>query len=992
MVLVRFTVMMFLFFGNFLAAQIPGMRIYDESDGYTASIGYIINQDRTGFIWIGSNKGAIQFDGHCFNVFDERKGLKDKDVTQAQPCNGDFVLITPLINALAYYHKGKIINEDQDSLLRQPNNVGMNHVISDLYTESCWLGDQSNQGFLYRFHLGKLEKVALHVKQPFSLLSAYNDWLVLQLKKELSLYHVKTHRQLDFSLQGDSSFFKSLSQWTFSPDGQYLLAYSREKQQLALYSRKSIHQLRFVHAFPAPLIPKQILVDQYGGLWTTYKETGVHFWGNLSKGNLRESPLTLFSSTVINHVFSDRDQNLWFTTKRKGLYFIAAPQWKNYLRSLHIGVEPALTTVVGSNGVDHVFLGFENYPQLGIIQHGKFSAFPLSSGMSEGIHTLAAERNFLSISSPGGYLNLINILSDGLRVEKALNLSGSVKDLHLQTENQTLYVASNYGAQSIALNTPEPSSLTSLFPPAHRSTAILSLQNTLLLGTPDGLYKRNATDTAFTKVGDKLLQDANITDIANFDAHTALIGTMADGLHQFHYPTGSSSPVRLNQHQRPGVIHQIFRETPTRYWLATDQGVYSTVINGNVVEQSKHYGFADGLPSSSVSSLCVLHDTLYAATSSGLGIVPVKSSKAPSTHPVVILSARIGDSSMFQPQVLSFSYPTSNITFTFSAFAFSRPGKVEYRYRLEGQHTPWIKSTTPIAHFSDLTPGRYVFSVGVVRPNKVYETPLSQISIIIHPAFWQTIWFKTACVLLFLCIAAGILHYILKKRRKKAFLKVKHKRKLAELELEAIKAQINPHFIGNCLNSIQYLAYQHNYESVGLYLDHFSSLIRQTMQLSQKMFTPLQDELAYLTNYLKLEKMRFKERLNYFIQVEKGISKMRLLPAMLLQPYVENALKHGGVHQGKPGEITIAIHQLPDDYLKVCITDNGIGINKKTLSRNRKKLGLRLSGSRVKTYNELFHLGIELSIMPISAIEGNDKPGTVVQLIIPPINHEDTNV
>lgn len=989
---VYFTVIILLISNNPLSAQIPGIRVYDESDGYTATIGYTINQDSTGFIWIGSNKGAIQFDGHHFNVFDERNGLKDKEVIHALSCKGGFVFITPLVNALAYYNKGNILNEDQDSLLRQPNNIGMNRLIADQHTGGCWLGDLINQGFLYHFQLGKLEKITIAIKQPFSVLNAHNHWLTLSFKGEIKLYNTLTHCLLPFQLEGDTSVFNSLSQWSFSPNGQYMVGYSQEKRQLVLYIRQNINQLTFIRTFPIKQVPVQIIVDQHNGLWTTYKETGVHFWGSIYKHKIPNEPLALFPSTVINHVFSDRDQNLWFTTKRKGLYFLPTPQWQSYLNALKIGIAPALPTLVGSNGTNHVFLGFENSSRLGVVQKGKYSEFPLSQNMSEGIHALSVKSNLACISSSGGSFNLIKMQSNGLKVQHAFPVYGSIKDIHFQVENNTLYIASNSGAQSISLGQNIQSIPINLFPPTYRCTAILPLQKTVLIGTPNGLYQRTSPGTAFTKVHDNTLQHANITDIAYFNEQTALIGTMADGLYQYHCPSGQTWPIFLNQHQNLGVIHQVFKETQIHYWLATDQGVYSITLNDHHVKQSAHYGFADGLPSNSVSSLCVMHDTLYASTSAGLAVLPIKNTKKPTSHPVVVLKASIQDSIIPFPNELSLSYPVSDLSFTFSAFDFAHLGKIKYRYTLKGHSSQWVTSSTPVANFSDLTPGHYTFLVAAVKPNKPERTPLTQISLTVYPAFWQTTWFKSLCLVLLILLSGGVLHYILKKKREKAFLKLKQKRKLAELELEAIKAQINPHFIGNCLNSIQYLAYQNNYKSVGLYLDHFSSLIRQTMALSQRMFTPLQNELEYLTNYLELEKMRFKERLHYSIHVEEGVSKMCLLPAMLLQPYVENSLKHGGLHQGEQGKVVIEIGKLANGWLKVCITDNGSGIEKEAFSGTHQKLGLRLSGSRVKTYNELFHLGIKLRISPLPKLTGNNEQGTIVELIIPPINHENTYV
>jgi LytS/YehU family sensor histidine kinase len=205
-------------------------------------------------------------------------------------------------------------------------------------------------------------------------------------------------------------------------------------------------------------------------------------------------------------------------------------------------------------------------------------------------------------------------------------------------------------------------------------------------------------------------------------------------------------------------------------------------------------------------------------------------------------------------------------------------------------------------------------------------------------------------------------------------MKMQDKKRLAELELEAIKAQINPHFIYNCLNSIQYLNYKAEHEQAQQYLDLFARLIRMTMQYSQQAFIPIREEIDYLSLYLQLEKLRFKDKMHYRIHIEDGINKEAVLPAMLIQPYVENALKHGIAGKEK-GEIVICFWE-EAGKLQITVQDNGPGF---AGLKRQGALGLRLAGTRAASYNELFNLNINIHCYNKQDMDSN-VTGAVVHI------------
>jgi two-component system, LytTR family, sensor kinase len=227
----------------------------------------------------------------------------------------------------------------------------------------------------------------------------------------------------------------------------------------------------------------------------------------------------------------------------------------------------------------------------------------------------------------------------------------------------------------------------------------------------------------------------------------------------------------------------------------------------------------------------------------------------------------------------------------------------------------------------------------------------------------------------------------LEEQRKKQ-LETEYDKKLTEIELKAIRAQINPHFIFNCLNSIQLFVMQRDYEYAQKYLSDFSYLIRKTLDFSRRNFISLADEITYLNTYLGLEKMRFENRMEYEIVVDPVIATAELeIPAMLLQPYVENAVKHGMTNPKQPtGKLSIFFNQVASDMLECIIADNGIGIARskslRMLPKHHQSSGMEISQNRAELLNKMYNTEIHIEIIDRSSEDESDS-GTIVKILIP---------
>jgi LytS/YehU family sensor histidine kinase len=209
----------------------------------------------------------------------------------------------------------------------------------------------------------------------------------------------------------------------------------------------------------------------------------------------------------------------------------------------------------------------------------------------------------------------------------------------------------------------------------------------------------------------------------------------------------------------------------------------------------------------------------------------------------------------------------------------------------------------------------------------------------------------------------------------------------SELEMEALRSQMNPHFIFNCLNAINHFILNNEAETASDYLTKFSRLIRRVLQNSARRTIPLTDELQTLRLYIELERVRFKNRFQFSITVDENIdAECLMIPPMLLQPFVENAIWHGLMQKETAGELTIIITQR-DGKLTCIVTDNGVGRQKAAASRKpptqKKSMGMEITANRLRMLEGEEQSG-NFKIVDLHDEEGNNS-GTKVIVTIPAI-------
>ncbi|MFC2119258.1 sensor histidine kinase, partial [Bacteroidota bacterium] len=248
------------------------------------------------------------------------------------------------------------------------------------------------------------------------------------------------------------------------------------------------------------------------------------------------------------------------------------------------------------------------------------------------------------------------------------------------------------------------------------------------------------------------------------------------------------------------------------------------------------------------------------------------------------------------------------------------------------------------------------------------------------------IFLYSLSVLIFLLFIIGFLLFRQNRlRTKQRIAAMSHK--ISEITQKNLRQQMNPHFIFNTLNSIQYYMFRNDKIATNNYLTKFSSLMRKTLENSEHTSITIKEEIEALELYLQLESIRFKDKFDYKISVDENIdSLVHKVPTMLIQPFVENSICHGINHMEGKGHIIVEL-KLEGDIINCVIEDNGVGRKKAMEIKNQNGLnhssfGTSITENRLKLVSSLYSKDLQLNYIDLYNDEGLVS-GTRVEILIP---------
>ncbi|MEM7037162.1 MAG: histidine kinase [Bacteroidota bacterium] len=480
---------------------------------------------------------------------------------------------------------------------------------------------------------------------------------------------------------------------------------------------------------------------------------------------------------------------------------------------------------------------------------------------------------------------------------------------------------------------------------------------------------------------------------------TIWVALMGGGLHRINLQNGA--PTLATEATVPEIRANCLKAEGNRLFLGSSRGLHVYDSAGRLQTAVDRL---DGLPSNEVNDLAFTESALWLATSDGIAVLP-KSFSGRNTAPPPIqlrgLSVNQRDTSLTASMRLS--HDQNNLRFDLGTISYRSRGRFLFRYRLRGLDTAWVALPrgSHEVRFPSLPPGAYMFEASAENEDGVRSAMPATFEFEILPALWQRWWFWPGMAALTVLLASLLIYARfrglqvrerLKTEKAEAELaKAAADRARRQSQLASLRSQMNPHFMYNMLNTLQSFILTDDKREANRYLGYFSDLMRKSLAFSRKDLILLSEEIALLEIYLKLEALRFGETFNWSLIVGDGVEPTSTeLPPLLIQPFVENAIKHGLLH--KEGERRLSINfQLDEAAQRVTcsVMDNGVGRKRSgeiqrndPARRGHDPFAMSASRDRLRLLNEMGQGPVDLEVKDVKDANGQ-AAGTHILLSFP---------
>ena len=379
--------------------------------------------------------------------------------------------------------------------------------------------------------------------------------------------------------------------------------------------------------------------------------------------------------------------------------------------------------------------------------------------------------------------------------------------------------------------------------------------------------------------------------------------------------------------------------------------------------------------------------SLWLAT--GEGLTHIEDGEMEKMPPLPVYITKVFSADSVYPLTannVQLTHMQKQVQFEFSSPGFINEKQIMYSYRLvENAAAAWsAPANQHIVSYASLQPGSYHFEVRTLGWNGEWGKPATY-DFMISPPFWQTWWFRSLLIILIAFFVYGLLKRRIKTIRHEAEMK----QKIAETEMMALRAQMNPHFIFNCLNSIDNLIQMDEKEKATLYLSKFAKLIRSILENASNNTVPCWRDMETLQLYLELEALRFDHKFSYQVIIDPMIlSGDYKVPPLVIQPFVENAIHHGLLNKIEGDKKLLVKVFVTANHIHYLIEDNGIGRKLAATYKQQNKLayasmGMQITEERINIFNQRNNGSVKISDI---CDEKNRPLGTKVEvsLIIQP--------
>lgn len=917
-----------------LRAQQFGFTQYTPKEGLAQSQVRCIAQDNEGYLWFGTLGGVSRFDGHTFTNYALQEGLPDAQVIAVLCAKDGTVWLGAGGSLMTFRGKRTAVvelpGEARDARILALAEDAEGGILIGTDGSGLFRADAHGVAHLPGFPSDTATTVRAILTQP-------DGELIIGTRS--GAYRWRNNRTSVVPLGPGPLSISALARTSdgtvwYGTFGQGLFG-ERPDGGLVEHDEESGLTQNNIRA---------LLADARGRLWI-----GTKFGVNMLDGSRMRS-YTVHKGLPNDNIwclFQDSDGGIWLGTDGAGVLRFAGDRFVTWTAKDGLCSDLVMTMSTDARG--DLWLG--TYGN-GICRMDNMAVLSTVDGLPNNTVwcSVAAPDSSIWFGTTSGLVHVKNGVV--LPLDSSRDL-GDVRVLALhRDEDGTLWCGTREGLAILPQSGP-PKAVARDEKTLLRSVrAIVRSGDRHLLATDLGvvLIYKGRTERWTTAEG---LCDNTVQCLLVDQRGRIWIGTSNglachDGKHLANFRLGTdfgSNFIDLLLDDGRGAIwagtnNGLFRFNPDSLIADASNKEHFTAVDGiGGTECNLNAGFRDsaGRLFFGTNAGLVMHDPARGPASVPYGdpvvrITGVRSFMLPTTWQGQCdsLDARTG-----LPVGLDLAYRKNHLTFDYTAVALADAERIRFQYRLIGFDTDWLPPTDArFASYSNLPQGDHVFQVRASRDGHAWGPPAS-FTFHIAPPFWLRWWFFTLCLVGAGSITFAVMRFrSVRRARQEKTRQLMLRSRMLQLEQQALNANMNRHFIFNALNSIQFYINRQDRSAANRYLTSFAKLIRKNLDASRTDTTTLAEELERLELYLVLEHMRFKDKFRYTITVAPEVDAHRTeLPAMMLQPYVENSIWHGILPMDRQGTVSITVQPGIPGHVRITIVDDGIGVEE---SRDRK--------------------------------------------------------
>ncbi|MCW3127831.1 MAG: ypdA 5 [Bacteroidetes bacterium] len=934
------------------SAQERYLRHYSRSDGLPSSETYWTIQDSKGYIWIASDMGAIRFDGYRFKVFTTADGLTDNTIFRFYEDYKGRIWFYTFSGRLCYYYNDTIYGHDIPVNDKLCDFQGGNVIIAIHVDQHDTILISADNGLLKvipenvngqvtwnKMEIVSHEKSYLLNEDYATIKQGTDDHTVVTRYKKSGEVIQSRLPAYAFAVEGYSIYH----------NGDAILFYLRDALLIDTSGRISVFKNM------GPLI--SFFEENDNAIWVGQKRGGVQLFDKSDMSKAIKNILKPFSVTCI---MKDRENGYWFTTLEDGVFYLPSSRF-TYFEARDSSLFPVTVyNTIHAVGKDKI-LGLATSKLYNIngqvIPQPHFEMPSRVPGQPDTfcLNMYRRSNGEVWISAGSGIGVFDSTRRKLIRVIR-IHHRAEFNSWQIIEDHQHFLWSLNHSS-IIKIDPDSKEILKSILVPSRAETACEDPHGNILIGTISGLYSLTGDSLSYLgerntifknrfvdikRLKDKVICATRGAGLIVIDGDSIYQVTTADGL-----PSNMSRSIYIDEEN---VI-----------WLSTNNGLSSIRLReGALKPVINSFSVSDGLLSDDNRQVLKNGKMIWLLSQKGImAFDPDIISHNDVPPPVYITGVRVNNISYSPASIQALDYTTNFMEIDFVGLTYRNAGKQYYKYKLEGYDTTITYSQNTYVQFTKLPPGDYKFQVSCINNSGIESTAPAVFSFKINAPFYMKWWFNFSLsfVVIVLIILIAIL-YIRRIRRRESD-KTEINRKIANLELHSLRAQMNPHFIFNCLNAIQDFILKNDSNSAKHYLSSFSKLIRKTLDHSRRSNIVLTDEIEFLKIYLDLERMRFSDKFSYNIYKEAGLEDQTIdIPSMILQPFIENSIRHGRIGSlPVQGELVIRF-SMKENVLICEIEDNGIGLAQSQELKGKEQLSgqahaLDIINERIRTMNEV---------------------------------------